>query len=1270
MKTILHSKIGKMVAGLIAAFFLIFTSGTVAQEVIVRLNLPPLDQFTVNDLYNAQIINNSGKSLKVFLKGSVTDDAKGLLFEGRSAVFTLEAGFNGLPAFSLLEPVKISYSNKQAESYVLRTGTIPPGTYFICLRVIDASTQEELADDCIQTEMLSPMPPELILPVNESTVVEVFPIFSWMPPAPQPVKAMIIFMIRIVELLPHQTVAQALASNPAWYLNNQVTATTFQYPPDARPLEKGKRYAWQVTAFTQTGEQIASPSEPFSFQYSADPETDEPLYVLKENPVLLSELLDKNGNLTFTWELRNKPQEPYTFLFALYEYDLSAPPPSLDQQKLVYSKDSLVTEKLVAGNADVNWNPEKGYTWIVYMLTKDHYLFPDTLYTFTRTPKQFDFGDAPDDPHAHTGYHTYFNNDGARHHWFTKAPGSHTDIPHLPGGSGSSPTLFRGIDTGPIIRYDTEILVSKQAWLGRITPADYVNGFSCDPDRLVDYEQDTRLSVASFDNMDEGVWFDPEGSYCEDCHLYHIDVKFVVHPGYDRSNKLMFAGWIDWKNDGDWDDTDPDCPGSDRLTWQRIEGLYNTTETPAAGSNAAFIDPRSWGGKDCAVYRFYFYSSHPVRGDHPARFRVTPNLPGDTPQSTGATYQGEVVSGEVEDYMIPCRNTKGYKLEVISPVQQSVTGFNPVFSVRVVAPEGVIQDPETGNALCDQCITRFCCDTNTRQGEAHHSAPSCKLKIKGHVDDVPVDYAVVVVFTSEDEDEDLSVADTNLPRIYLKHGGVPIQFQTLFDPPLPPNSEVQYTVQLICGDKVVLESRPGSFRTPELGTPVLKLLKPYPHEIITTEPEFRATISGMDSETEVILYCMKKLGLQGNFDKNKISWSVCITPEGSKQPVCSDGEDDIVFLYPEYNPLQQKAKPSLFPVGGAILMLNPKFDPPANTGSYKCLIHLSYDGKIFLTSDSSQFRITAPPSLEPVETCHGLGEWNLTIVSDAEVWIDANGTHNCGGIRNHRARVVTRAGCRQTPAGSQWIDDPGAGAGTTADPKPFIRCFRIDGCIRSACIEYNSTVPLNIAVNGRSIGISVSCRFTSFAIPVTFFNPLGDNTITFTPVPGERATYTAVAFALHIAHSAGTMEADQPVVRLISPTTPASYITCVPSPGTEIAPAIPVPSASSADNILIDLNDASGIVQCQILMTHRTRPASTDACATFSEVSNSAWLVPETDFTSTAATGGVRISIPLSRLYSLIPSPLAGSVIELDFFVTDGACVPNTRQQKLIFTIH
>ena len=270
---------------------------TNAQTVIVVLKQPPPNQWHVEDLWQLTLTNTTNESLEVYLFADVEEADAGIIFEGKTTSFTLEPNYSGPVNPGDLEPVEKVYVNDDYEDIVQKTGTLPEGTYTICVYVKSVEG-EDMGHDCIMQIIAHPLPPELINPADEANVTEELPVFLWLPPIPM--SEFVAYTIKIVELLDGQTPIEAMESNPAFYIEEDIPATSFQFSISARPFETGITYAWKVTAISGDGLVIGE-SPVWSFNYEAA------VVVIDEEPVTLELISPVNGEeitgpiLLFEW---------------------------------------------------------------------------------------------------------------------------------------------------------------------------------------------------------------------------------------------------------------------------------------------------------------------------------------------------------------------------------------------------------------------------------------------------------------------------------------------------------------------------------------------------------------------------------------------------------------------------------------------------------------------------------------------------------------------------------------------------------------------------------------------------------------------------------------------------------------------------------------------------------------------------------------------------------------------------------------------------------
>lgn len=90
----------------------------------------------------------------------------------------------------------------------------------------------------------------LTLPQDNQELYAAYPLFSWASTITIPNQDFY-YQIKIVEVYTKQNPNSAVLNNPAVYQMDVGTATVYQYPVDAPELQKCKRYAWQVTAYSK-----------------------------------------------------------------------------------------------------------------------------------------------------------------------------------------------------------------------------------------------------------------------------------------------------------------------------------------------------------------------------------------------------------------------------------------------------------------------------------------------------------------------------------------------------------------------------------------------------------------------------------------------------------------------------------------------------------------------------------------------------------------------------------------------------------------------------------------------------------------------------------------------------------------------------------------------------------------------------------------------------------------------------------------------------------
>ena len=251
----------------IVIYFCLCTSNVYTQISII-LQQPPPGQLNTEHLWVFNITNSSQADYNVYIHGTAEESSEGLIFEGNTQTFTLLAGYSGPISLSDISPVEVDYTNDDYEDILRRTGSVPEGTYEVCLFVINADNEEELNYHCITQQVIHPSPPQLISPQNETVIEDALPVFVWMPPILTTLGNMITYNLTIMEILDGQTAIEAMEANPAWFTEEGIPATTFQYPNYADEFGQGLTYAWKVKAISGDALVIGE-SQVWSFNYGA-----------------------------------------------------------------------------------------------------------------------------------------------------------------------------------------------------------------------------------------------------------------------------------------------------------------------------------------------------------------------------------------------------------------------------------------------------------------------------------------------------------------------------------------------------------------------------------------------------------------------------------------------------------------------------------------------------------------------------------------------------------------------------------------------------------------------------------------------------------------------------------------------------------------------------------------------------------------------------------------------------------------------------------------
>ena len=162
--------------------------------------------------------------------------------------------------------------NTALKGLVAKTGRLPEGEYIAIIDIRNVNGTILLSDITSQTfTIVYPPSPVLLYPADGDSIIQMYPVFQWIPAAAPPAYT-VHYALKIVEVLTGQVPAQALAANDMpQFEDRNVTTTNLLYPPSALPLRKGTTYAWRVQALDHNNFPVSTNngySQVFSFVYT------------------------------------------------------------------------------------------------------------------------------------------------------------------------------------------------------------------------------------------------------------------------------------------------------------------------------------------------------------------------------------------------------------------------------------------------------------------------------------------------------------------------------------------------------------------------------------------------------------------------------------------------------------------------------------------------------------------------------------------------------------------------------------------------------------------------------------------------------------------------------------------------------------------------------------------------------------------------------------------------------------------------------------------
>ncbi len=127
-------------------------------------------------------------------------------------------------------------------------GLIPAGSYMACYRLVNSTSKDNLAEECVPFDAEPLSPPMLIFPADSAQLEAAPNQLSWTPPAPDGMFDRLHYEIVITEINEGQKASEAIQENLPFYSDGSLYTNVMNYSGTGSSFEKDKWYAWQVIA--------------------------------------------------------------------------------------------------------------------------------------------------------------------------------------------------------------------------------------------------------------------------------------------------------------------------------------------------------------------------------------------------------------------------------------------------------------------------------------------------------------------------------------------------------------------------------------------------------------------------------------------------------------------------------------------------------------------------------------------------------------------------------------------------------------------------------------------------------------------------------------------------------------------------------------------------------------------------------------------------------------------------------------------------------------
>jgi len=227
-------------------FIVVFLLPSLAFSQISIQFIPEVYGRSVDGLFNCRIFNPNKQQQQATLTITVTERHSGTLCIIKTGTFNIVPGNNPIPV-TAARSAQIQYGNSRLGRLSAMNHNFPEGDYEYCYAISFVHSDNPPDEQCFNYVLAPFAELSLIGPENRDSICERRPLFTWQPLIPGIAGSS--YQLVLTEIKKGQNATEALNYNLPVINQNQIISPVLPYPSIVPDLVKGKKYAWQVTAY-------------------------------------------------------------------------------------------------------------------------------------------------------------------------------------------------------------------------------------------------------------------------------------------------------------------------------------------------------------------------------------------------------------------------------------------------------------------------------------------------------------------------------------------------------------------------------------------------------------------------------------------------------------------------------------------------------------------------------------------------------------------------------------------------------------------------------------------------------------------------------------------------------------------------------------------------------------------------------------------------------------------------------------------------------------